>query len=166
MKKIKLVALAVGMMVFAGCGNKVVENKGIVINSIKDVRESGKMMKCAYNLSNDGIRSVAYFSGNKYRVETEITGGIHKAVFDGDVLYLWSDGQKQGMKMTNECRNKLYMINQKNNKNNIAEDADVLNDREFDGAVNVKCEDVNNADFSIPSGINFVNQCEMMKRIP
>ena len=35
----------------------------------------------------------------------------------------------------------------------------------FDGAVDVKCEEVANIDFSIPSDIQFQDQCEMMKQM-
>ncbi|MFZ2975024.1 MAG: hypothetical protein WA055_00140 [Candidatus Moraniibacteriota bacterium] len=186
MKKTKVVLLAVGILLLAGCGNKPADKagemkaenkssvttetkaeKGGVISSIKDAMGLGKEMKCAYKFKGEAgdITSTAYVNGKKYKAESTVMGKKQIVIFDEEAMYSWAEGEKTGMKMTTVCMKEM--------EKNIPKDqggsepmADSISDEEyFDNATDVKCEAYSGTDFSIPKDITFTDQCEMLKNM-
>ena len=185
MKTLKITALAAGVLMLAGCGNKVAQkvtdnsadNSGgqkieekspvsSVISSIADAMASGKTMQCTYTMAdkNGGeITSTMFVDGKKYAGTTTVAGNVHHMVFDGDATYSWGEKQKTGMKMTKACSEELVTNAPKSQPDNASTTADAQ--KTFDNATNVKCEPSSGADFSIPTEVTFADQCEMLKNL-
>lgn len=183
MNKIRIAVAAAGVLFLAGCGcqNKTApisqespsapktEEKSPVsnvINSIKDAMLSGKTMKCAYSVKGENgsdFTYTTYVSGKKYKNEFSAAGTVQHVIFDGETMYSWAEGQKQGIKMTLACSEELVKNVPTGSQN--APTADPSGEKTFDNAVNVKCEDASNVDFSVPSDINFADQCEALKNL-
>jgi hypothetical protein len=71
-------------------------------SSLKDLISKGIAQSCTY--SNEGSSGKFYVSGSKVRgdFETTVEGNVTKShmIIDGNTSYIWSDGQKSGIKMT------------------------------------------------------------------
>ena len=182
MKKIKLAALLLGVLVLAGCGNKAVNNstgsavenknnvgaeKGGVVSSIKDAMGLGKSMKCAYRFKGEAgdITSTAYINGKKYKAESNVMGKKQIVIFDETAMYSWAEGEKTGMKMTKVCMAEMEK-NIPKAEGGKEPMADSITDEEFfENSTDVSCEPYSGADFSVPSDIVFTDQCEMLKNM-
>lgn len=189
-KTLKIAALAAGVVVLAGCGGKNTDNtnqggtgknqeanqsassadKGGVISSIKDAMGLGKTMRCTYRIKNkEGeMETVAYVDGKKYMTEMTIAGNAQKSIFNEDGMYSWSVSEKRGTKMSKACMDELAKGAPKSAPSadqDVPGAPDPTGEKAFDGATDVKCEDVSDVDFSIPTDVNFVDQCEMMKKM-
>ena len=70
--------------------------------SLKDLISKGIAQSCTYN--NEGSNGKFYVSGDKVRgdFETTVDGNVTKShmIIDGNTSYIWSDGEKSGIKMT------------------------------------------------------------------
>lgn len=91
------------------------------------------------------------------------------ALSDGEAIYIWSDANNQGMKMTQACLKDL----EKNLPAGSA--AQVPQDpvEDFKMAKDVSCQEIGSADFSVPATVTFADQCallqqslQMMKNLP
>jgi len=187
MKTIKIAALAAGVLLLAGCGNKAAqkatdtgadntgatktEEKGTLsdaITSIKDAMASGKAMKCSYTIKNKeggDIVSTMYVDGKKYAGTTNVAGIVQHMVFDETAMYSWSEGQKTGMKMATACSEELAAKAPKSQNDNAPTPQSTDPAKTFDNALDVKCEPSTGGDFTVPSDIKFTDQCEMMKNL-
>lgn len=180
MKKLKVVALAAGVLLLAGCGNKVAQNNSTdagagkegaasgMISSIKDAMASGKAMKCTYTTKDQSggeIVSTTFIDGKKYVGTTTAAGNVQHMIFNEEAMFSWIDGQKIGTKMTTACSNDLAASAPKGQDEKAPKIAGSDPEGTFNAATNVKCEPNNDADFTIPSDITFTDQCEMMKNI-
>lgn len=185
MKKLQIAAMAAGVLLLTGCGNKVVQNtaeqnsadnvsapkteeKSVasdMVTSMKDAMASGKMMKCDYAIKGaDGqeLTTTSYVNGKKYMTTMAVAGNIQHMIFDETAMYSWTEGQKQGTKMTMACTQELA----KNlPKNTDATAPDPTGEKTFNSATNVSCSPANNVDFSLPTDVSFSDQCEMMKNL-
>lgn len=141
--------------------------EGNILNKLKNSLSSGKKMKCVYKIESEGNATeiISYMQGEKYRSEIAMGAIKTKSIFDGDTMYSWVEGQKQGMKMTMDCMESL------GNESNTPEDknGEIL-PKEGDefveslkDAKNLSCEDAGDIDFSVPSDVEFTDQCEMLK---
>lgn len=187
MKTLKIAAMAAGVLLLAGCGNKIAQNNsadtgannagetkteekgtlGEAITSIKDAMASGKAMKCSYTINNKeggDIVSTMYVDGKKYAGTTNVAGTVQHMVFDETAMYSWAEGQKTGMKMTTACTQDLAK-NLPKNTDDAAPAPDPTGEKTFDNALDVKCEPSTGGDFTVPSDIKFTDQCEMMKNL-
>ena len=183
MKTLKIAAMAAGVLLLAGCGNKAVDNqnenqeqvqtenkseKSGIINSIKDAMGMGKTMRCEYKIKDaNGEESsvVTFVDGKKYKTDMKIAGQNQHMIFDEEAMYSWTEGQKQGMKMTMACSEELAKNVSENNNDSAAPTPDPTGEKTFDNALDVKCEEAARADFSIPADVEFQDQCEMMKNM-
>lgn len=148
-------------------GENEPKEEGNILNKLKSAVTSGKKMKCVYKIENEGKSTeiVSYMQGDKYRSEIDMGAIKTRSVFDGDVMYSWTEGQKQGMKMTMDCMESLggETAAGDNKEEEIAlKDGDDFVESLKD-AQNLSCEDADDIDFSIPSDIEFTDQCEMLK---
>jgi hypothetical protein len=188
MKIWKIVAIATGVLIFAGCGNKVAVNnsesknknevaqteskteKSGIINSIKDAMNLGKTMECTYTIK-DGmgpgkdIVSKTYIQGKKYKASNEMDGKKTLSLFDENAIYTWTEGEKTGTKMEQKCLDEISAAAPKEEKTGAETPLDdkISEGDAFKDAMDVKCEDASGADFSVPADIIFTDQCEMMK---
>jgi Spy/CpxP family protein refolding chaperone len=183
MNKLKIVAMATGILLLAGCSNQAVQNqngdaqnaqnqkqeqKGSgMISSIKDAMGLGKTMRCTYRIQNENGGNdeiVTYVEGEKYATQMNVAGQKQRMVYDGETIHSWQEGQKQGMKMTKACTDEMDASMPEDDEE--PEDVPEFDaENAFDEAMDVKCEEVSNADFSVPSNVEFVDQCEMLKGI-
>lgn len=178
----KKIFLGTLMLVFAltlsACGNKtqtqekemakeMAGEKSGMISSIKDAMGMKKKMKCTYKIKAGGeeMESISYIDGEKYRAESKVMGKKHIAIFDGSDMHSWSEGQKTGMKMTKKCTEELQAQNREMNQGEEKQNQEEFQAgaENFDNAIDVKCEEVSDIDFSIPTDVEFVDQCEMIK---
>jgi len=178
MKKILLGSLVVAFaLTLSACGSKTQEQnqagemekqigkEGMKMTaSIGEAMKSGKKMKCTFKIKagNDEMESVSYFDGEKYRSESKVMNMNQIAVFDGENMYSWSEGQKSGMKFSKECADEMEEMNTEESQ---PQEEVKIGAEAFDGAMDVKCEEVSSIDFSIPTGVEFTDQCEMMKQM-
>lgn len=181
MNKWKVIAVVLGVFLFSGCGNKAPNNQSQnvqniqtkndsektsgeeMIDSIKKAMASGKEMKCVYTIKDPGgetMQTTTYVSGEKYRTEMAVAGKTQYMVFDGEAMYSWMDGQNQGTKMTMDCAQDMAK-----NSPESPEDIDPTGEKMFNDAVDVKCNPTSGANFSIPTEINFIDQCEYMNKM-
>lgn len=179
MKKIKIATLVVGAIILAGCGNKAMENSNgaktkteekstvsQMITSVTDAMKSGKTMKCTYKTTakESDFETITYVKGNKYMTENNVVGVNQKMIFDGETTHSWGEGQKQGMKMTKDCMEEMESSALENEEYQ-SKTSGLTEEQDFESAVDVKCEEVSDVDFSIPSDVEFVDQCEMLKDV-
>ncbi|MFC1622979.1 hypothetical protein ACFL2R_00860 [Patescibacteria group bacterium] len=143
-------------------GKQDQKNEGSGMSELVDMMTRGEKIKCVYRLrAEDEFEVVTYVDGKKYRTESRMNDVKYAAIFDGKDMHSWMNGQKNGTKMNLECMKDFEMpegIDQESMK--IEEEPmNMFNDR-----VNLKCEEVNSIDFSVPSDVEFIDQCEMMKK--
>jgi hypothetical protein len=172
MINVKTILVVAGTLVLAGCGSRVATNSQPAGNEvgrgsdiIKGAIESGKAMKCTYgvNGARGGVEFVSYVEGKKYRTEMALAGKNQYRVFNEDAMYSWGDGQKQGMKMTMGCSEKLAKNNPDGEK--TVDIPDPSREQAFDNAVEVNCVEANNVDFSFPTDLTFIDQCDLTERM-
>lgn len=141
-------------------------DEGNVLNKLKNSIMSGKKVKCVYKMKENNMETsiITYMQGDKYRTEVDLGQVKTISIFDGDVMYNWSVGQKTGTKMTMDCMESLNddLPESKNDEKVVAGDSDDFVDSLKD-AQNLNCEDSSDVDFEIPTEIEFVDQCEMLK---
>ena len=183
--KWKIALAGASILLLAGCGNQVTnqnqnENQGTaqnqeqqkeqeqngsgIISSIKDAMSLGKTMRCTYKIGegNNAIEVVSYIKGDKFAMEMSMEGQKQRTVNNEDATFSWVEGEKTGTKIARNC---FEDDNIKNNSDEDMQSSRAQMQKEFENAVDVKCEPVASADFSVPSGIDFEDQCEMMKNL-
>ena len=179
-----LVIMAAAIFVLAGCVKKTEQNKnenqnqgtvqnqegeqGGVINSIKDAIGMGKKMKCTYTMKigSETNTYVSYIEGKKHKSESEFDGKTQYSVFDGKIMYSWNNQDKNGTKMEIDCIKDLDQPSESETPKNTETPPALKDpDEQFDDAMDTKCESVASIDFSIPSDVNFKDQCEEMKKM-
>lgn len=136
-----------------------------IVGSLKDAIGLGKKMTCvSKDASGD---TTAYIDGQKYKAVTVTTEGNMISLFTGEDFYSWNEKTKQGFKMTKACTDEL-------NKDLPKTDPSAIEEDNFVTTEDIIAEETNNddckettvsVDFSIPSGVNFTDQCELMKNI-
>lgn len=127
-----------------------------VISSIKDAMGMNAKMACTYNDPSGQVPGTAtvYIQGNTFKSVADVNGTQTSALFDGETMYMWTAGQAQGFKMPKSCMDEF--------QTNAPKPADY--ERTFESAQDVRCEASEGADFSIPTNVTFIDQCEMMKQ--
>ncbi|MCW1887991.1 MAG: hypothetical protein KIH67_000335 [Candidatus Moranbacteria bacterium] len=141
-----------------------VEEKGMV-SSIKDAMGLGTAMKCTYTTDATGKspQSEVLVEGEKFQATTTINGIKSYVLSDGTDQYMWTDGSKQGMKMSKVCMDDFKKAfptpETQDSKQPKVEDAKAA----LDMAKNVQCTPAESANLSVPKDITFTDQCAMMK---
>ncbi|MFZ5981989.1 MAG: hypothetical protein ACOYS2_00215 [Patescibacteria group bacterium] len=178
MKRGVLVLFSLALVfVLSGCGNQNKEQnqekeqnknqeKGGMISSIKDAMGLGKTMRCVYkDKTEEGeMESVVYVKGQKYKSENVFQGKKMVGVFDGETMWSWNEGEKNGFKLTMKCTEELAQQNKNKEREENRNSEEVkVGEEAFDDALDTKCEEASDVDFSIPNDVVFVDQCEMFK---
>lgn len=187
MPKKKFFFAALGILILAGCGNgsgestKVsnqdnmtvetrkenTENDGM-IKSIKEAMGLGRAMKCTYKMEEEGgMEAIAFVDGEKYKMEVLVADKKQQMVFDGETMFSWGEGDRQGMKMTKDClaQTEKNLAQNKEGNNLSEEEPAEVNNKPFENAVDVQCAETSGIDFSVPAEVTFLDQCEMMNTL-
>jgi len=143
------------------------ESSGNLSEELKKMAASGVEMKCTYSVEDENGKSevVSYVQGEKYKTEATINQKKTTTIFDGEVIYSWIEGEKNGTKMDLECVNKLG--GNEADSNEESEPTADENEENFIETMaetpDIKCERFSGEDFSIPDNINFSDQCELLR---
>ncbi len=140
------------------------EKESLLGNALEAFR-SGKKMKCSVRAA-DGSETSFSSEGKKFKSVARVNGSGYATIFDGTTYYSWDDKTKQGVKFTEACMKDFTETFTKNapkdspiQSNPADTPENVLKDTE-----NTSCESVATIDFSVPSDIKFLDQCETMKQ--
>jgi len=182
-----LITTTIGL---AGCGSKTVnklndakddvvskveqgkemaeESKGLV-GGLKEAMKKGVTMKCIAD-SPDG-HWVTYTNGKYSRTEGTTADGHEMAiVVNREATYSWDKKTKKGQKMDKKCMEEF----QKNFGGSAMTD-DTKEEDMFDNFTpekleaeeaggKLKCSPSTKADFSVPSDVQFTDQCQLMTK--
>lgn len=140
------------------------QNAGGVTDWLKTIA-SGKQMSCSYKM-NEGAQATEVkvsMEGKKYRSEI-ISGGTQWiALFDGQTMYSWSLSQKQGMKIDMKCMEQFKT--QSPAGASSAQTYEKSPEDILQKQPDIQCVPTSGAaDFSVPSDIQFSDQCAMMEQ--
>jgi hypothetical protein len=135
--------------------------EGGLMSSLKDVVASGKAMHCTYTLDESGIVTESWIQGDKMRTESTVESMKTFMVADKDTHHIWNSANKQGMKITTACMEKMKQLTpaQEDKKMPSIQDTKAA----FDFAKNVKCKPTSAVDTSVPTDITFTDQCAAME---
>jgi hypothetical protein len=131
------------------------ETKPSVFKSLKDVISASAAMKCTWTdaKGNSGEMKV---KGKQYRMDARGEGGIAHIVSDGAYMYLWSDGQQEGVKIALDEVEQL--------QGQYGGQASPTPDMEAEMDYSCSPTIVSASDFTPPSGIQFTDMGEMMAK--
>lgn len=125
----------------------------------------GKKLKCTY-AQDDGsgwqAETVMFVDGKKYRTEFSGGGMQYVSVFDGETMYTWTEGQKQGFMMNLQCMEEfgeMYSEEGADEEQTYYESSEEA----IESIPDISCSEVDSVDVSVPSDVTFVDQCEMIK---
>jgi len=173
---------AVAVIVLAGCGEGVsqmkndvtstieegkqmVDNGGGFVGGLKDAMKNGVAMKCI-NTDIDG-EWVTYTNGKKFRSEGIEAGKTQVVLVTDGVSYMWEKGAKTGQKIDMNCIKNFQ-------KDMGIPDYEEADDMDFDytpeeleaeeASGKLNCSPATDANFSVPTDVEFTDQCQVMKK--
>jgi len=188
-KGLMLGGLIIATIGLAGCGNKTVnklndakddvvskveqgkemaeEGKSLV-GGLKEAMKKGVTMKCVAD-SPDG-HWVTYTNGKYSKTEGTTTDGHEMAiVINKEATYSWDKKTKKGQKMDKKCMEEFQknfggsaMVDDNKEKKLDNFTPENLEAEEADGKL--KCSPSTKADFSVPSDVQFIDQCQLMTK--
>ena len=146
-------------------GKELTKDGNGFMGGLKEAMQGGVAMKCV-NTDADG-EWVTYTNGKKFRSEG-IEGGKTQIVLVTDgASYIWEKGAKTGQKMDMKCIKDFQ-------KDIGMPDFTEEDEMDFDytpeeleaeeASGKLKCTPATDADFSVPTDVTFVDQCEVMKK--
>jgi hypothetical protein len=188
-KGMMLGGLAIMTVSLSGCGNKTVDKlnsakndvvskveqgkemaedgKGLV-GGLKEAMKKGLTMKCVAD-SPDG-HWVTYTNGKYSRTEgTTADGHEMVIVVNKEATYTWDKKTKKGQKLDKKCMEefeKTFAGSAMNDTEGPAEEMvddftpEKLEAKEKSGEL--KCSPSTKADFTVPSDVQFTDQCKLM----
>lgn len=173
MKKIKLLpVLIVATLILSACGKEKI-NEGMDINeennqteisekkSLKELLGLGISQKCTFEISDEAqtTKGELLIDGNKFKQSMEMMTeeGLMKVntISDGEYFYSWNEGiEGSGTKMKIEKENEV-------SEEDVQEQENINWEEKFD----YKCSPVvlSEADFALPTDIEFVDLSEMIQ---
>ncbi len=185
-KTIGVGIIILGVTIFAGCGkedsqlNKAKDNmtakiekgkkmakegKGFM-GGLKEAMKSGVVMKCVTN--NEGGDWVTYIKDKDFKSEGKTPEGEEMiTISKNEVIYTWEKNKKKGYKIDTKC---MEDFQKDLGISNITNDFKIKKEFKFENLEKdekdgkLKCTPSANVNFSVPKGIEFIDQCEMMKK--
>ena len=146
----------------------VLEKGALMGEQIQNAIQKGDTLECTYQVSEADENSVikTYISGEKYKSVVTTNGEEFNAIFDGETQYSWSSlGEKKGVKMSSKCMEDLGGEEEADDE--MEDEADYEDFKTtseiLDQDVEMSCSKAGKIDFTIPSDVEFVDQCEMLK---
>lgn len=179
MKKILIIMPMLAAAVFlSGCSDggkspavkETVETKessqDSLIGSLKDAIGLGKKMECVSK--EDGMETRSYIDGTKYKAVSETKEGKMVMVFDGKDFHMWNEKTKEGFVMTKSCIDGLNKgVSKMEGAEDVSGDGNFRSTEEIIAEESLdNCKETGPIDFTVPTDVKFVDQCELMKNIP
>lgn len=148
-------------------GKKMADEKQGFVGGLKDAMKRGVTMKCVTD-SADG-HWVIYTNGKNTRTEGVTTDGHEMVILAKDkVVYTWDKKTKKGQKIDKGCMDDFQKSMGMDTSEMMKEEDDFddftpekMEIKEKEGSL--KCTPSTKADFSVPSDVEFTDQCEMLK---
>lgn len=139
--------------------------KKTMIGSIKEAMGLGTTLRCTYAVGEgtQAVTSEVYVSGGKFKTSSQVNGVKMEALFDGKTQYMWMSGSNEGMKMEMACLDQLKTSLPASEGTQPSTPEDYQ--KTFDMAKNVSCEPAPGTDFSIPTTVQFTDQCALMEQM-
>ncbi len=147
-------------------GKKIANEKQSMVGGLKEAMKRGVTMKCVTD-SADG-HWVIYTNGKNSRTEGTTADGHEMVILAKDkVVYTWDKKTKKGQKVDKDCmddfQKNMGMDTSEMMKDDFEEfTPEKMEIKEKDGSL--KCVPSTKADFSVPSDVEFTDQCEMLKK--
>ena len=147
-------------------GKKIADEKQSMVGGLKEAMKRGVTMKCVTD-SADG-HWVIYTNGKNSRTEGTTADGHEMVILAKDkVVYTWDKKTKKGQKVDKDCmddfQKNMGMDTSEMMKDDFEEfTPEKMEIKEKDGSL--KCVPSTKADFSVPSDVEFTDQCEMLKK--
>lgn len=177
-KKIYLLMLILGAFMIVGfsCNkddntkteeeSSVVQDDDSVVDNFKDALSLNNKMKCTYKASDEGqsYESTSYIEGDKYKTEYSTAGVNYISIFDGKTMYSWDENTKQGTQMDIDCLNDLETTTEDDGTDSQDVEEYQSSEEILDTGVDVSCRKVNSIDFTVPSDVELVDQCALLKQ--
>jgi uncharacterized protein YxeA len=146
-------------------GSSITESQG-GMKSLKDLLSSGVAQKCTYSSTDESgtNEGVSYISGGKVRGDfsTTISGKVTKShmITDGKTSYIWTDGEKDGFKMT------IPDATPTSAKTDTS-DSEVSTEADLDQKMDYKCSAwvVDNSYFTPPTSVTFSDFSQMINPV-
>lgn len=146
-------------------GQKIIKDSKDVTGGLKNALQNGVAMKCV-ETENNNTTWTTYTNGKNFRTYGMEGEKENNVVMKDDVTYTWVTGEKKGMKMDKKCIEdfqKDMNIPKDYSQIEIEEEFSVENLSRDEKDGNLQCSPTTEADFSIPSDVEFVDQCKIMK---
>ena len=150
-------------------GAKVSFTPNITFADLLESIKKDEKLDCKYLVKDeetfDEIEAHIYIEGEKYKSITYTTGGdTLYSIFDGGTFYSWSKRQGNGFKMSGACAEKFSEgeIDQESEED-FELDTYKTSSELFSEESLISCEETSYVDISIPSNIDFVDQCKMLE---
>ncbi len=149
-------------------GKKMADEKQGLMGGLKDAMKRGVTMKCVAD-SADG-HWVIYTNGKNTKTEgTTVDGHEMVILVKGKTIYTWNKKTKKGEKIDKGCMDDFQKdmgidssAMTKGDKNFDDFTPEKMEAKEKEGKL--KCVPSTKADFSIPSDVQFTDQCAMLKK--
>lgn len=126
---------------------------------------SGRPMQCTYEYqSSDGgvMQATVFIEGKKYRMETNVAGMTGTVLSDGETMYTWSTDTRKGTKMELSCLDSLK--GEADMAPSQAEEYGKTPEDALKGKTGITCRPADQADFTVPSDVDFIDQCALLKK--
>ena len=181
-KIIVLTSVILAVFVLAGCKKKtpatgvqetktekqetVTDKAKETAMNIKDAIAGGKSMECEMKVGSEGNMVNSKFSvqGEKYRSEADFGEGKMISTSDGKVVHTWNEVTKEGTKISFDCIKSMETSAPEADDNDYEYSTYKSSEQIIDDAPDPDCKSVGSIDFSIPTDVNFIDQCEMLKK--
>jgi predicted small lipoprotein YifL len=135
---------------------------------IAEALQRNERLKCTYKVSSDDeeMLTEVYMEGEKYRSKMTSGGEEINVIYDGKVHYNWTASTKKGMKMESSCLEELQTPDEPEQVEDVDLDIDQYKttDEILQEEVEMSCDKTGPIDFSPPSDVDFMDQCEMLKK--
>ncbi|GBE16351.1 hypothetical protein BMS3Abin15_00165 [bacterium BMS3Abin15] len=179
MKKVFIVvSIVLAVLVVAGCKHDkkteevkkqetVMDKAKSAAMNIKDAIAGGKSMECEVKVSSEGNMVISKFSvrGEKSRSEMETGVGKRITIFDGKTVHSWNEATKEGIVNDSDCLEGLETSVPEEDDNDNDYPTYKSSEEIAENAPETVCQPVGSIDFSIPTDVNFIDQCEMIKQM-
>ena len=135
---------------------------------IQEALQRKERLKCTYRISDneEEMLTEVYMEGEKYR--SKMTDGKEEmiSIFDGKVHYNWTTSTKKGMKMDSSCLEELQVPDDAEQVEDIDQEIDSYKttDEILDQELEMSCDKTGTIDFAPPTDVEFIDQCEMLKK--
>lgn len=127
---------------------------------------SGKRMECEYRMMGEGGAETSvkmYAERDRYRTEVMTPQGKYISISDGEAVYSFLEGSKEGMKMDLDCMKDQAADLPK--VEGMPEQESFVSSEEAIGNVpGISCREIGSIDVSVPSDVRFIDQCALLKQ--